>query len=208
MRQRQPLGALLPLLLGLSLARSSVAAGDELFYAARDGRVDEVRRLVGGAGGVAADTRHESGLTALMWAATTGQAKVITALLGSGADPDLLLEWNGCTALILAAKNHHVLAVDALLAGGASVDVQQKNGHTALMLAAESGDHRESPTVKALLRGGANPLLRSEDGWFFAGDTAKLMAERYGHDDAADLLSKAEARWLLLQDDDGAATEL
>lgn len=68
------------------------------------------------------------------------------------------------------------------------------------MLAAESGDHLEAMTVNVLLEAGANPLLRTPGGWFFAGDTAKRVAERYGHDKAAELLAKSEAKWHLKQD--------
>ena len=107
---------------------------------------------------------------------------------------------SGATALTIAAKNHHVDAVKALLKGGASVDTQQDDGQTALMLAAESGDHWEAQTVIALLEAGANPLLRAADGWFFAGDTARRIAELNGHEQATDLLAKAEAQWLLRQD--------
>ena len=116
------------------------------------------------------------------------------------ADPNVSLQFGGATALIIAAKNHHVEAVKALLAGGANIDTQQEDGQTALMLAAETGDHLEASTVIALLEAGANPLLRAEDGWFFAGDTARQLAERYGHEQAADELAKAEAKWLLRQD--------
>ena len=71
----------LVLLAGLTQCRA--AEDDRLYYAARDGRVTEVQRLLG-ADGVLPDTPHESGLTALMWAASTGQAGAITALLEGG----------------------------------------------------------------------------------------------------------------------------
>lgn len=122
------------------------------------------------------------------------------------ADPNVRMTYGGASALSIAAEHHHVEAVKALLAGGASVDMRQDDGQTALMLAAEAGDHREALTVITLLEAGANPLLRTEDGWFFAGDTAKRLAERYGHEQAAELLAKAEAQWLLRQDH--APTEL
>ena len=69
------------LLLGAWSARSH-AADDQLFYAARDGQVARLQRIL--EDGALPDTRHESGLTALMWAATTGQEGAITALLEAG----------------------------------------------------------------------------------------------------------------------------
>eukprot|EP01043_Picozoa_sp_COSAG02_P018570 COSAG02_NODE_870_length_16337_cov_45.593608_10_plen_127_part_00 len=126
--------------------------------------------------------------------------------MACSADPNVRMAHGGASALTIAAQHHHIEAVKALLVGGASVDVQQDDGQTALMLAAETGDHREAQTVVTLLDAGANPLLRTEDGWFFAGDTAKQLAERHGHEQAAELLAKAETEWLLRQD--RASTEL
>eukprot|EP01043_Picozoa_sp_COSAG02_P018571 COSAG02_NODE_870_length_16337_cov_45.593608_11_plen_77_part_00 len=72
------------LLLALLAGSAQCHAADErLYYAARDGRAKEVQRLLG-EDGVLPDTPHESGLTALMWAASTGEAGAITALLEGG----------------------------------------------------------------------------------------------------------------------------
>lgn len=66
----------------LELAVRADAADGTLFYAARDGNVVALRRVL--EDGLPPDTLHESGLTALMWAATTGHAGTITALLEAG----------------------------------------------------------------------------------------------------------------------------
>ena len=74
---------MLALLVGLSARNVAGWVDDSLFYAARDGIVPEVRRILG-EGSISPDTPHESGLTALMWAATSGQVGAITALLDGG----------------------------------------------------------------------------------------------------------------------------
>ena len=145
-------------------------------------------------------------LTFFAVSASTVSLNELAAGSTCSADPNVRMTYDGASALTIAAEHHHAEAVKALLAGGASVDARQNDGQTALMLAAQTGDYREARTVIALLEAGANPLLRTEDGWFFAGDTAKHLAERHGHEQAAELLAKAEAQWLLRQDH--APTEL
>jgi ankyrin repeat protein len=66
-----------------AVAARSDAADERLYYAARDGRTKVLQRLLGEEG-VLPDTPHESGMTALMWAASTGEAGAIAALLEGG----------------------------------------------------------------------------------------------------------------------------
>jgi ankyrin repeat protein len=75
-----------------------------------------------------------------------------------------------------------------LIKSGADVSAAGKDGGTALMLAATSGD---AEIVKELLSAGANVAGRYTSN----GETALVLAKRAGHDDIAQLLAAAERAW-------------
>ena len=86
-------------------------------------------------------------------------------------DPDKTL--NNQDLFIAAAKNGRTEMLEPLIAMGAGVDIQGKNGSTALMRAARHG-HTE--TVKALKEMGAGLDIQDNDGF-----TALIRAALTGH---------------------------
>lgn len=120
------------------------------------------------------------GVSALMWAATTGWAEGVAALLDAGANPNLK-DNTGATALMRAAgvgmytiplwggKGTNYREVCELLTDhGADVNVQDERGTTALMYAAP---YRDREVLGCLLEHGADKTVRNADGlyaWTFA----------------------------------------
>jgi ankyrin repeat protein len=102
--------------------------------------------------GADVDLVDACGLSALMYAALTGNLIGVTVILSrkpriDGQDKD------GYTTLIMAAGLGHAEIAKALVNAGANLDVQDKEGGTALMCAAGNG-HTE--IAKALVSAGAN----------------------------------------------------
>jgi len=170
------------------------------------------------------------GATPLSLAAGNGNAKLIDALLRSGANPkaaDAALR-EGRTVLMLAARTGNADAVKLLVAHGASVNAtESRTGTTALMWAA-SEDRAEA--VRALVAAGADVNARSkvtayphtppgvigdalEEGFSYVGQTvlprggwtALMYAARQGALDAARALAESGAD-LDAQDPDGTPT--
>lgn len=84
-----------------------------------------------------ADVNLESGVrgqTAIMEAARNQKVESVKALLS--ADPDLdAVDWEGYTVLIFAAVSAQRDIVEVLLTHGADVNVKNKIGSSALMMA-------------------------------------------------------------------------
>ena len=117
------------------------------------------------------------------WAALSGHAEMVTALLDNGAAADLANN-NGNTPLQCAASGGHVAAVTALLGKGAAINLADNDGDTPLHGAAESG-HVE--VVTALLGKGAAVDLANTNG-----ATPLSAAEQQGRDEvvAASMIAK------------------
>jgi len=84
------------------------------------------------------NTRHQ-GVTALMWAARSGQAYSLKTLLDAGADVNQRDE-KGWTPLHFAIHNADLKSLEFLLDAKADVHVTDDNGISALMLAMERAD--------------------------------------------------------------------
>ena len=116
----------------------------------------------GGAGAVAAVTRHRAdvnaaeadGTTPLHWAVHAGDVRAVRALLQAGARPDAANRY-GMTPLALASRSGHAVVLGLLFESGASLgaaDAALRGGQTTLMLAARTG---RADAVETLLRHGA-----------------------------------------------------
>jgi ankyrin repeat protein len=116
----------------------------ELTQAAAQGRIADVKRLIGAGAGV--NVFIDNG-TPLMWAARNGSTAICGLLISKGANIDALDTVNGWTALRLAAKNGHTETCAFLLDCGANFEVKDEpswvNGWTPLMYAAGYG-HTET----------------------------------------------------------------
>gem|GEM_PF-96455 len=111
------------------------------------------------------------GATPLMRAAMYGSADHVRVLLEQEADPNGE-DHDGLTPLMYAAGGD-VEKTNLLLKYGAKVDTQSKLGRTALLVASAFANN--TPTVKALLRAGADVKYADRRGW-----TAVVLAARTG----------------------------
>jgi len=118
--------------------------------AARKGDLIEVRALLNA--GADVNASHGDGMTALHWAAESGDVEMVRTLLFAGAFPDAVTRNGEYTPLHLASRAGHAEAVLALLEGGADVERLSVNGTAPLHFAAASGD---AASVRYLLRHGA-----------------------------------------------------
>ena len=174
------------------------AAHDELYSIVRNGKLSELKDLLGK--GTSIDERDQSGDTLLMRAVLYGNVEQVKYLLTRGADVNatnqfgvtalmraggdkttarLLLD-NGAdvnarsafgnTALILSARNFDGFeAVSMLLKKDADLKATNIFGVTPMLTAAASGN---SKTVKLLLENGADPNSHpapSQDGTLWGG---------------------------------------
>ena len=114
----------------------------------------------------------DTGLTATMLAAATGQAGCLDVLALAGANVNRV-NGNGCTPIMTAAGAGHVNCVDALVRAGADVDHADKSGRTAIIWAVSDG---KAGCVDALMRAGAD-VNRSDK----HGRTAIMGAAVLGH---------------------------
>jgi ankyrin repeat protein len=124
--------------------------------AARDGNRPRVRALLERGADVSA--AQGDGMTALHWAAMSGDLELAQLLVKAGANVKATTRIAAATPLLLAAENGHASVVRVLLDAGADARAADTNGTTALMLAAAAG---QADAIRALLQHGA--LLEARD---------------------------------------------
>jgi hypothetical protein len=136
-----------------------------------------VRRLLDA--GAKTDLVSKDGSTALILAAQSGDADVISALLARKADPRVRRAEDKSSALVIVLQKGDLEAVRALVEGGAPLDDQDQLGDPPLCIAA-MGDpmgNREFANVVSFLlekkidvnqrcAGGGTPLFRAIEGDF------------------------------------------
>ncbi len=182
------LAALVPLVLGTTVARAAVTyTNDDFFHAVEvdDGR--GVGKMIGL--GFDPNTRDAKGQPALSVALRGESLKAAKALWES---PGIQIDARNNaeeTPLMLAALKGEADAAAALLAHGAAV---QKDGWSPLHYAATGGN---VAIVKLLLSKGAPIEARSPNQ-----TTPLMMAARYGSEDAVDALLAAGAERSLKND--------
>lgn len=159
----------------------------DLFYAALNGDVASVRRLLSDGASPDVRVRYQP---AIYQPIMDGNNEICFALLDAGADPNIEFP-RGLFPIYVAAELGNLALVKKLLECGAEIDKLTPNGNTALRNAAEEGHYR---VVEYLLDNGADA-----DSVNRAGLTIADAAEHYGHFDIADLIrqhsSKARGMW-------------
>ena len=176
------------LLLGLSI--STTAEAGPLGDAAKNGDVEEIKRLL--AEGVNANEENALA-TPLHFAAMNGHSEAVTLLASHGAELDATSAVG--SPLHAAAQFGRLETVRALLAAGANPDVRDRDQFTPLLRAVYKN---QVSIVEALLDGGADvdaigdsPGPGGDIGW---GPTIALqLARRNGHFDIEELLLAAGA---------------
>lgn len=125
------------------------------------------------------ETFPNTDVTPLMVTAYRGYAEVAEILLEHGIEPNAQRARDGTTALMFALQNFHAEVAESLLQHGADVNMTNEAGGTALLAAASWG----KPTiVQLLLDYGANPHIRTKNGW------TTLMSAAKGHVETTQLL--------------------
>ena len=201
---------LLQLLLtkGASTEVSDGEGDTALTVAARLGHEGKVGLLL--RHGANANQRDLDDRTPLIIAAEHGQTSIVGLLLSKRAHPDLQ-DITGRTALHqicadAACCTEHDPTIPtccmcvAIFRAHAALDLQNTNGDTGLILAAQAG---HSHLVKELLAKGALPDLQNANG-----ETALILAAKAGHSQAAMYLIQAGAAVDLASNAPGRPTAL
>lgn len=158
-----------------------------LMFAAQQGAAETANLLLA-AGADVNGVMPGTALTPLLIASAMGRGNVVSVLLGEGADPNAI-DGEGFTSLHYAASNKQALSmIEELLAHGADPNIRLRQerrtefarsgvaleGATALLYAAEINS---LDVVKALVEGGADPLIPTDQG-----TTALVLAAGGGTD--------------------------
>ena len=158
----------------------------ELFWAARFGRVENLRELLQrGTALDSVDLAH--GHAALTAAAGSDQAEATAVLLDAGADVNLAAQESGLTPLATAVVEGATACVRHLLAKGADPELPDTDGFTPLMHAAL---HGRVDSAAALVEAGA--VL----GVGPAGVGAKELAHVQGHQALVELIEGGDQKRL------------
>jgi ankyrin repeat protein len=126
------------------------------------------------------------GMTALHWAARSGDLELTQMLLYAGANVKATTRLGGYTPLLMAADQGHATVIAALLTGGADPKAANALGTTPLMLAAASGNPQ---AVTTLVENGAE--IEARENTF--GQTPLMFAAASNRVDAVKALIKAGA---------------
>ena len=140
-----------------------------MVLAAMTGDVDNVKVLL---------AHGADPATGLGQAVTFGYVDVVRTLIAAGASATVK-ESTGINLLHWAAITGHPEVIPVLAEAGARVNAIDDNGFTPLMYAATI-DFGNSEILKALLKAGADPNLKNEDG-----RTAREQAAHFGLTDLA-----------------------
>ena len=132
---------------------------NSLHSAALDGDVTKIESLL--SLGFSIDSRDDQGVTALMVAAGNDKLQAVEYLLEKGADPSLEDNY-GWNLLHWASQGGNPVIIELMLSHVTSIDSITNEGATALMLAAIND---KLQAVEYLLGKGADPSLKSNDGW-------------------------------------------
>ncbi|RST29765.1 ankyrin repeat domain-containing protein [Sphingomonas ginkgonis] len=165
----------------LGLAGGAVAQGVPLsddgysfLQAVKERDGDKVMKLLQSASNLT-NYSSDDGQTPLNVSIARRDDTYIAFLLSKGADPNFQARGTGDAALISAARIGYADAVDMLLQRGARVDLANRAGETALIVAVQN---HQTAIVKRLLEAGANPDKSDHSQGFSARDYAKRDGAR------------------------------
>jgi uncharacterized protein len=138
----------------------------QLFEAVMSKNIAEIDRVL--QEDVAINDQDENGFTALMLAATRGDAQSFAYLLKRQADVNLRNDI-GQNALMIAGKTGYIPIVEAVIASGAAVSDLDNEGRSAIDWTITGGDFREiisllisrGADVNSLDSNGFTPLMRA-----------------------------------------------
>jgi ankyrin repeat protein len=134
-------------------------------YSAKRGDTERLKWLLArganpnlqGLAGCSADFLASINGSALLWASMSGHIECVRSLLAAGADPNT--PSRNITPLIAAASGGHLDVVRVLIEHTADLDTTNRDGKTALMMAAAIRPDQPE-MVRALCEAGADVTLR------------------------------------------------
>jgi len=131
------------------------------------------------------DCKDKSGYTPLKWAAVSNKADVVSSLLKHKADPNGRVQPAGAMTALAAAAEYRCAEVIFVLMGHpeTQIEAMDKNGNTALMIAARKG----YPECVQLLMHGADANAKGSHG-----KTALQLAQDFKHSPACPESRKPE----------------
>ena len=122
--------------------------------------------------GFSPDIKDKNGVPLICLAARKGNAEILQLLLRSGAQINQLAEDRSCSAIFDAALGNQKNIIKILIEAGADVDIQSKDGQTALVVAAGSG---YDEIAEMLFKAGADPDIKD-----CLGSSARKYASLFG----------------------------
>jgi len=125
------------------------------------------------------NSKAEGGMTALMFAAESGELLLVKMLVLNGAEPDLSY-MEETTPLLIAVLNSHFEVAQFLLEKGADPNHKDSYQGSALLYAAATNDYE---IADLLLFYGASDSIRDKDG-----NTALMTAVFFGNLETSDVL--------------------
>jgi len=137
------------------LDRGVPVTKDSLVQCVAEDRADDVALFF--AAGFSPDTKDKKGIPLVCIAARNGHLNTLKLLLYSGAQVNLDAEDRGSNALFDSALIRNKEIVKVLIEAQADVNVQSKDGQTALIVVVGAGDE---DIVELLVKAGADPDIK------------------------------------------------
>ena len=144
-----------------------------------EGKINEISLFFGA--GFSPDTRDKNGVPLLNIAAREGNYEAAKLLLSTGATVNLRAEDRNTSALLDSVMGKFYDIMSDLIKAGADLNIQSKDGQTALIVAVGADD---LIMVEALLKAGANPDISDHMGM-----SARKYATLFRKTDIMDLIA-------------------
>lgn len=139
---------------------SITKSGTALMWAARGGKIENVKYLLERGPKDFVNRKGESGWTPLHFAAGFGSVEITDLLIKKGADVNAQEE-SGYGPIHWAAKNNYPDCIKLLIENGADKNLKNKHGWTALFSAAYEGS---TESLKLLIDSGFDVNLKDDQG--------------------------------------------
>jgi len=159
------------------LDRGISTTNDSLVQCVSEDKTEEVALFL--AAGFSPDTKDKKGIPLLCISARNGNLNTLKLLLDSGAQVNLIAEDRGSNALFDSALERKKEIVKALIEAGADMNIQSKDGQTALVVVVGAGDE---DIVELLARAGADPDIKDA-----LGVSARKYATIFGNKKMLDI---------------------
>jgi len=137
------------------LDRGIPTTNDSLVQCVAEDKADDVALFF--AAGFSPDTKDKKGIPLVCIAARNGNLNTLKLLLYTGAQVNQIAEDRGSNALFDSALIRNKDVVKALIEAGADVNVQSKDGQTALIVVVGAGDE---DIVELLVKAGADSDIK------------------------------------------------